>query len=516
MKTCGKCGASSSMAARYCASCGAKLEAAPSPRASPPTATNAKTNPQGKHILYVAPPNSPERLSLATQYATDHIAYTIVADNHHPVQTRIAQLDTQGIKLYAVCILGSHEEIPHAEFPDETGTGTTVYTDNDFGMVTSVTPTERTTTMALPDVAVCRIPTDDINLLARLLQVRDHLSPTWNEGLAVSCDVWREASAEVLRTIARLAPTKLDCVPPNNAADIAAKMGPSVGRLYFNVHGSDQVPYWVGDGAGGAPPALHPRDVRIATNAIMVSEACFGARHDTEDGETVVSAFFRNGGSAFVGSTIIAWGPVAPPIGSADLIVTGVYEALDRGETIAAACLSAKQKIVAAVGEPLSPIECNTVSSFVVYGPPLASVHGAKAHKTAASRPAANSTGIENILERTRAGRSGNTTGPLAEARARLAARAARMNYAPVTRQAISYEELFAVAPRSTRLLDHVKSILGEGGKALTLEYPARVGTEKAIVTIPQKNGYASFWTLDRLGNIRNFRVTRRLTPKET
>ena len=33
-------------------------------------------------------------------------------------------------------------------------------------------------------------------------------------------------------------------------AALRGTLGPSVGRLYFNVHGSDQTTSWVGDGHG--------------------------------------------------------------------------------------------------------------------------------------------------------------------------------------------------------------------------------------------------------------------------
>lgn len=515
MSACAACGARLPASARFCAQCGARV--APQPSEPPPTRaapssasaprSSARTAP---HVLYVAPVSAPSHLALAERCATDHTAHVLVADGPSAVQAQLATLDRDAVPVAAVCLLGTHDELPHAAFADVTGTGDQVLTDNDYGMLSAADAAARSSALALPDVPVCRIPNADPRQLERLLRVRDGLPATWDRGVAVSCAVWEGASAAVLQQIQRQGRTELQCVPPGVASDVAARMGPATGRLYFNVHGSDQVAYWVGEGPDGAPPALHARDVAVAENAILVSEACFGARHDALDGESIASAFLRNGGAAFVGSTIIAWGPVAPPIGSADLIVTGTYAALDAGLPLPAALLEAKRKLLQAVGEPLNPIERNTLASFVAYGGPMASV---AVRRSASSIRSAGTIG--DVLGRARASRAGRSTGPLAAARERLAMRAARMGYTPVAQQALTLAELAEQYPRASRLLDAVQATLGVGGALSKLQYTGRYGAETAVVAVPKGGGHPSIWILDRTGAVRTHRVARGANPQD-
>ena len=154
-------------------------------------------------------------------------------------------------------------------------------------------------------------------LQERLLRMRGDLPETWLGGLAVTCAIWVGASKAVLRAIARTDRPGLTQVPPRDSDAVAAMMDEETHRLYFNVHGSNQVAYWVGDDHSVAPPALRPGDIRVAPNAILVSEACYGARHDQDDGTPISTSFFNAGGGAFVGSTIIAFDAVEETDGAA-------------------------------------------------------------------------------------------------------------------------------------------------------------------------------------------------------
>ena len=419
-------------------------------------------------MLYVVPPGDPALERLARDAAHDHVAEIVLADDPGPVQAALRRLDNAGRVVAAVCLLGDARALPHASLEDETGNDAALLTDNDYGMLEAPTPASRHSALALPDVPVCRIPSTDPSIVGRLLAVRDQLPTRWAPGTAVTCAVWQRSSADTLRQIAANAQPELRTSPPVEAPDIEHVFANPPGRLFFNVHGSDQSPSWFGEGGGRHPEVLHARGVRVAPDAILVSEACYGAAHGAGT-DNISHAFLHGGGSAFVGSTIIAWGPAAPPLSLADLIVTGTYGALDSGHTLAEALLAAKAQILAAAEHDggLSPQVLNTISSFCAFGGPLARVQGIGPKRsigqpgagTWAQAKGARLPGPGDVLGRARSGlREGGGEGPLAAARRGLADRAARAGWQPVAREILSTADL----PRHFRAAADIQRALHE------------------------------------------------------
>jgi hypothetical protein len=393
-------------------------------------------------VVYVVPPRKPELAGIVAASCTDHAHEVVVADEPAEVQralARRAQLPD------AVCLVGSADLIPHVPFDDDTGHDDAVLTDNDWGRVSAVEDSSRDTD-GLPHVPVTRIPTSDPAVARRLLAVRDSLPSRWDSGVAVSARNWQRASAAVLEQIAPHGGVRLDTSPAQDDEGLRKALDTTVGRLYFNVHGSDQVTYWLGDdGEGSNPAILRPASVsRVAQDAILVSEACYGARHDRTD--TVALRFLAAGGSAFVGSTIIAWGPPAPPNALADLVPAYVYRSLDAGRALGEAVLDARRAILAAAQASgwVTPQVVNTVSSFVAYGSPLARVRGVAPRATPfvegltagqgsrererADGAATGSNGLGDVLGRVRAGTVGST-GPLGDVRRRNEAAERRLGW---------------------------------------------------------------------------------------
>jgi hypothetical protein len=383
-------------------------------------------------VIYVVAPSAGRLAAVVAAACADHPHRVIVTDDVSEVQHAVAALDDQGDLPEAVCLVGPHDALPHGSFDDDTGHDDAVFTDNEWGMLATLADADRDSE-GLPAVAVTRIPTLDPALVRRLLSVRDVLPASWAGGVAVTARTWQRASAAVLERIAPSGGVTLHTSPSLDDGGIRRLMGGSVGRLYFNVHGSDAVTYWIGDdGAGACPAVLRPETIGVAPNAVLVSEACYGARHDEPD--TIALRFLSAGGSAFVGSTIIAWGPAAPPCSLADLIPAGVYTALDRGLSLGDAVLAARRAIVASARQEgrVTPQVVNTVSSFVAYGSPLARVAGAPKVARAATRPlprgdgaatprSLTSRGPGDVLGRVRSGQVG-AGGALGAARERLAA----------------------------------------------------------------------------------------------
>jgi hypothetical protein len=449
-RRCARCGLYLGPGSHHCGGCGADA-GAPSPavagpqppggaRSESPVAPLASSSgPAWRElleppVLYVLSPAHARLSAVIAEACADHVHEVLITANVDDVQDRVAALRNEGRLPLAVCLVGPDEDLPHCSFADETEHDDAVLTDNDWGMEEPVEDEDRDQS-CLPAVPVTRIPTTDPALVRRLLAVRDGLPARWDGGLAVSAAVWKRASAAVLAHIAPVGAPPLHTSPELDDAKVRTLLGAKVGRLYFNVHGSDQDTSWVGDGGGEYPRVLRPRSLVVARDAVLVSEACYGARHDHPD--TMALRFLAAGGSAFVGSTIIAWGPSAPPSSLADLIAAGVYAALDQGMVLGDALHHSRQTIwrAAMKEDELTPQVINTISSFVAYGSPLARVAGAMPKAVPGApkaRPPAEKPG--DILERVRSGALG-AAGPLGAARQRTAAQDRRLGWRSLDRE---------------------------------------------------------------------------------
>lgn len=491
MSPCGTCGTPLAPGARFCGGCGTSATAtAPTsplrqaPRAAP--VTSQRSGPYDDvRVLYVLPPSYAHLEALVREACSDHPHAIVLSDDLTEVQAWLGDHQGPGESITAVCLVGPHELLPHASFDDETGKDDAVLTDNDWGMIGAEGfDIDRFTSSAIPSLPVTRIPTCEPDLVRRLLSVRAELQPSWSGGLTVTAKVWERASAAVLSGIAPNGTQELLCSPEHDAESIRSLLGNGVGRLYFNVHGSDQVPYWVGDDGEDQPAVLHPEDMDVAPNAILISEACYGARHDEPD--TIALRFLAAGGSAFVGSTIIAWGPTAPPNTLADLVPRLTYAHLDRGARLGDAVHSTRQAIYDDVGDDdVSPQVVNTVSSFVAYGSPLAAVRGVASaprpvKATSASRESVSAVPAgrtrllplpngpadpPDVLGRIRSGRLG-ASGPLGEARQRLNAQAERLGWRRITKEDIPSAQLPAYVTNATAARAALAELLGSATRS--------------------------------------------------
>lgn len=371
----------------------------------------------------------------------------------------------------SVCIVGAPWEIPMASVPDPTGKDECVYTDNVYGMDHAPDWSELLNgSSILPEVPVGRIPFTDPQLVARVLAQGSGLMPTWRGGLAVSAAVWKGATDAVLRALAGKQAPPLWPAPPVGEEQLAEAMNSAPGRLYFNVHGTDQEPVWVGDDGKSFPAILRPNRVRVAERGIVISEACYGA--NLVEGEAAISArFLEAGAGCFVGSTVIAWGPADAPPGLADLIVIGTYRALDEGHSAGEALLQAKRELLDAAtrgGEPLSPQAHNTLLSFVLYGSPEARIAGVKSVPAQIPRPSLpggvdlkGPRGVQSVLERTRARMAGRSPSPLDATRGRLQSNLGVNDWQEISRGRVAFAQLASDFVRGADLQVRIAELLG-------------------------------------------------------
>lgn len=251
-----------------------------------------------------------------------------------------------GAPVEAVALLGGPEIVPHHELPNDTNDADEVVpSDLPYGVPPGGGGDTEKLLATLP---VGRIPIQSTAGVRRLIARHGDGAPT--EWFSLSAAQWSGASSSVMEQLE--ASTKsLLLSPKEDLSSIPKQWKAEANRFYFNLHGSDQTSEWYGQDGPEYPPVLAPELVGIEATSergpVVVSEACYGAMLTGRDEKSAISLkFFEEGARAFVGSTVIAYGPPNPPIGCADLIALYFMEEVNRGETYGAALVEARRRLV--------------------------------------------------------------------------------------------------------------------------------------------------------------------------
>ncbi|MFQ5942066.1 MAG: C25 family cysteine peptidase [Anaerolineales bacterium] len=326
--------------------------------------------------------------------------------NAWQIKLRLADLDRalaeRGEMIGAVLIVGGHNIIPFHLLPNPT--------DDDDDSVPSDNPYAATDeNYFAPEWPVGRLPIDsDTDLLVKLIsiataahreQLRSRSSPkrfgVWlrnrfgrffrpqPNAIGYSASIWRKASLAVFRAIGT--PRSLITSPPNAAGNMPSVVNRPSPLSYFNLHGLQDSPEWYGQrdplrdvsDTVEFPVALRPEDVVNSGRAprIVFTEACYGAHAIGKTEETALSLkFLASGSQAVVGSTMISYGSVTPPLIAADLLGRLFWDQLRQSVPIGEALRLAKLKLAAEMLERqgfLDGEDQKTLISFVLYGDPL-------------------------------------------------------------------------------------------------------------------------------------------------
>ena len=195
-------------------------------------------------------------------------------------------------------------------------------------------------------------------------------------------------------------------VPPTAHSEVELQLA-NARRLYVLLHGNRNAKDWVGHSTNNLsyPEAISVGSTPISKGATVLSQSCFGAYIEGDE-PAVSRSFLEAGASAFIGSTIIAWGASCSEVDGQEVVDWGTsgyaseqiaavgYANLDAGLPLAQALYEAKRTIAeAALADPRLkhlPIQThNTCLSFVAYGAPWARVRGASrmAKPTPIARP---------------------------------------------------------------------------------------------------------------------------------
>lgn len=171
---------------------------------------------------------------------------------------------------------------------------------------------------------------------------------------------------------------------------------PSAIAGYFNLHGLADSPEWFGQSdpteregnlvaVSDHPVALQPGDILLNPGAdleFIFSEACFGAYILDKDVSTSIAlAFLEKGCRAFVGSTSTSYGSNGTPLIAADFLAyefwKNLRQGLPAGECLRQAKLTMARELSKTYGY-LDGEDQKTLTSFVLYGDPLAQVSNVK------------------------------------------------------------------------------------------------------------------------------------------
>jgi hypothetical protein len=154
---------------------------------------------------------------------------------------------------------------------------------------------------------------------------------------------------------------------------------------YFNLHGVPDASEWFGQrdprNANEGPEypiALHPKDIKNGGSApqVIFSEACYGANIQKKSvEEALVLKFLASGSQAVIGSTVISYGSVKPPLNAADLLGSAFWKYFKEGLPAGEALRRAKITLATEMHERqgyLDGEDQKTLISFVLFGDPLA------------------------------------------------------------------------------------------------------------------------------------------------
>ncbi|MCK4420912.1 hypothetical protein KAW48_03860, partial [candidate division WOR-3 bacterium] len=263
-------------------------------------------------------------------------------------------------------IIGGHKLFPFYEVRNPTNDrDRVVWTDNLYGS-TDDDP-------LLPERSIGRLPDGgDLGfLLKKIRSIEEFLdNDTFiDTTFGLSAAVWEDASRNIYKIISD---RELLLSPPENTKTI--KIGEDVDIFYFNLHGSDKSNKWYGQADGRYPIALSPDNIPGLNNAVVFTEACYGAYTiDKGISDSIALTFLKNGVQCFIGSTTVAYGPPIPPPTEADLLTTLFFEKILRGNKFGISLLNAKQEFFRKMMNEqgfLDGDDKKTLLQFVLYGNP--------------------------------------------------------------------------------------------------------------------------------------------------
>lgn len=310
----------------------------------------------------------------------------------------------QSGRLRYISIIGDWNDVPpfrlESPLPEQ---DSHCVTDAPYGVIGGCDFIDFSNTLSfVPEISVGRVPCVDIDVLERLIfsPVSDS-TPIDSLRFAICCESWKMVTETILASILnterdgghpnKLMPFDMSQVDLLTSPDlddsslsdtVFDNQVPTGSLMLFNVHGTPDETSWYGEEANNSinkPKIFHPGTIQSYKNSVVVSEACYGGSLSYDE-MSVTEHFFENGGRAFVGCSVTAYGlpdvladkyrkPIEEVIFGADLIALNFVKAMQSGMSFGDSLNHAKCEVA------ISPPDCEleslkTIMSFNLYGLP--------------------------------------------------------------------------------------------------------------------------------------------------
>jgi len=279
------------------------------------------------------------------------------------IRDYVLQIERKIGEIDFLLLLGGDEVVPFFRLPNPCD-------DADEWVLSDSPYASRDENYTIPERVCARIPDGrSVSFMTRQLGKE---KASYAKSFGLSAHVWLRASTEVYRAVGN--PEDLKTSPPITSDEFKPGWLQHKDFLYFNVHGSRNSSSWYGQRENEYPVAIQPANINEATG-VVASEACYGAYivDKTIDDAMSLTMLEQKEIIGFCGSTTIAYGPVQPPAGEADLLVKYFFEYVQQGLTLGESLRNAKldfaRKALRRHGF-LDDDDQKTLLQFVLYGDP--------------------------------------------------------------------------------------------------------------------------------------------------
>ncbi|MFO7863469.1 MAG: hypothetical protein R6U85_05680, partial [Salinivirgaceae bacterium] len=217
------------------------------------------------------------------------------------------------------------------------------------------------------------------NILGNTLQAIPEMQTTKTFGLSANC--WQAVSSEINN---RVTNDQLYISPGLTIENLNQYYSADAQLHYFNLHGSNKSAAWFGQKGDAYPVAFSPQAIiQNQQYNIVGVEACYGARFiGLETNESILLSAFAGKTVSFVGSSRIAWGPSAPPMNLADVVIHDFLALIQQGLTAGEALLQARINAFNNSVKRDPATSLLTLMEFNLFGDPVFFLGTKQAHKT--------------------------------------------------------------------------------------------------------------------------------------
>ncbi len=285
-------------------------------------------------------------------------------------------LRAQGAIIESLTVIGGPQVVPFGELPNPLPDGDgELRSDAIYGLASQSSYIARWPVGRIPDAEPAEpgLLVQLVQTAARLHQSRSRLPRTFGYSSAH----WRDLSADVLG--AAPAPVELFESPPIMPPTLVRSKLAEASLIYCNLHGVRGGASWYGQAKGDTAliMALRPEDLEAVdlAGALVVSQACFGARLAPQGGQRSLALGFLAGGArGFVGALALTYGAISLPIAESDQLVRCLFmELADPAVSLGRAFQAAHERMLREVLRRQGFVDAGdmkTLLEFVLYGDP--------------------------------------------------------------------------------------------------------------------------------------------------